>query len=168
MAQVLHYPIEYYVWADETGSYRRDHMRQYGYQLRGLTPTYHRFLIRGTRVSTIAAISYEGLVNFKILTGTTNGDIFLEFLVDLISNMQSFPAPRSVVIMDNYSIHHIQPVKYLLNAVGIPVVFLPPHSPDYNPCEEMFSDIKYYQEDHDEILQYTDFCSYKYVLGQNL
>jgi transposase len=38
MAQVLLYPVEYFVWVDETGSDRRDHIRKFGYQIRGLTP----------------------------------------------------------------------------------------------------------------------------------
>ena len=59
---------------------------------------------------------------------------------------------KSIVIMDNCSIHHVEPVKELLQDAGI-LIFLPPYSPDYNPIEETFSSIKYYLKDHDEILQ---------------
>lgn len=113
-------------------------------------------LARGTRLSVISAISSEGLLAHEILTGTTNGDKFYDFLRgSLIPCMQTFPAPRSVLIMDNCSIHHIQKVKDLLDACGILLIFLPPYSPDYNPCEEMFSYVKYYLKDHDELLRYS-------------
>ena len=51
--------------------------------------------------------------------------------------------------MDNCSIHHVQIGLWNL------AIFLPPYSPDYNPCEEMFSYIKYYLKDHDELLNPT-------------
>lgn len=165
MAQVMQYPVHYYVWVDETGSDCRNQIRKFGYQIRGVTPVYYRFLSRGVRVSSIVAINSEGLLVYETLTGTTNGDIFYDFLRgNLIPCMQSFPGPRSILIMDNCSIHHVQQVKELLDAAGILLIFLPPYSPDYNPCEEMFSYIKYYLKDHDEILQSMDTQSRKQIL----
>jgi len=50
--------------------------------------------------------------------------------------------PKSIVIMDNCSIHHRSDVVGLLREVGVMVHFLPPYSPDYNPIEEAFSKVK--------------------------
>ena len=58
--------------------------------------------------------------------------------------------PKSILIMDNCSIHHIQEVADYLQSVGILVIFLPPYSPDLNP---LFSFLKYYLKEHDEIIQ---------------
>lgn len=57
--------------------------------------------------------------------------------------------------MDSCSIHHIQEVKsiYVLQSVGILVIFLPPYSPNYNQAEELFSYVKYYLKENDELLQ---------------
>ena len=74
MAQIMQYPTDYYVWVDETGSDCRDHIRKFGYQVIGLAPVYHRFLIRETHVSSIAAISSEGLMAYETLTDT-NGSL---------------------------------------------------------------------------------------------
>lgn len=156
MAEIIYYPGDFLVWLDETGSDKRDHIRKFGYQIRSLPPICHRFLARGTRVSAISAICSEGLLAHDILSGTTNGEKFCDFLRGcLIPCMQPFPAPRSILVMDNCSIHHVQPVKDLLQACGILLIFLPPYSPDYNPCEEMFSYIKYYLKDHDELLNHS-------------
>ena len=48
-----------------------------------------------------------------------------------------------------YCVHCVQKVKDILQSAGIMVIFLPPYSPDYNPCEELFS---YYLKDHDDKL----------------
>ena len=60
---------------------------------------------------------------------------------------------KSVIIMDNCTIHHTAAIKELLLDAGILVFFLPPYSPDLNPIEEAFSSVKYYLKQHDELLQ---------------
>ena len=55
--------------------------------------------------------------------------------------------------MDNCAIHHVPEVYKLFDDTGILVLFLPPYSPDMNPIEEAFSSVKYFLQDHDELLQ---------------
>lgn len=154
MARILHYPRDYLVFLDETGSDHRDHIRKFGYSMRGETPIYHRFLLRGNRISAIAALSSEGILEYDFYKGTVNGDKFFDFVRgNLIPNMQPFPSSKSILIMDNCTIHHVREVKDILDAAGILVIFLPPYSPDYNPVENLFSYVKYYLKDHDEIMQ---------------
>jgi len=58
--------------------------------------------------------------------------------------MNPYPGPRSVLIMDNCQIHHVEEVEDLCQAHGVRLVYLPPYSPDLNPIEECFSFIKAY------------------------
>ena len=62
-------------------------------------------------------------------------------------------SPHSILIMDNFSVHHVNEVREVLQQAGILVLFLPPYSPDLNPLEEAFSYIKQYLRKHDELLQ---------------
>ena len=57
--------------------------------------------------------------------------------------------------MDNCSIHHV-PEVYQLFEDWYAYSFLPPYSPDLSPIEQSFSSIKYFLQDHDEILQATE------------
>ena len=75
MAHVLQYDPEYFVWVDETA---KNHIRKFGYALRGQTPIYHRFVARGKRISAIAA---KGLVGVELTTGSVNSGKFLEFVL---------------------------------------------------------------------------------------
>ena len=61
--------------------------------------------------------------------------------------------PRSVVVTDNLSVHHTNPVIELFNQACIPTFFLPPYSPDLNPAKECFSYVKNYLRKHDTLLQ---------------
>ena len=162
IAEVQHYHQDQFVWVDESGCDRRDQIRKFGYALRGERPVYHRFLHRGQRVSIIAALSTDGMVTYELKKGTVNGEDFLDFVHgSLIPNMLPFDGenPRSIVVMDNCSIHHTQPVLDAFDQAGIVVLFQPPYSPDMNPVKNVFSYIKYYLKQHDDILQFLpDIC----------
>ena len=156
LAQVLQYPREFFVWVDETGCDLRTNIRRFGYSLLGQSPQYTRLLTRGKRESAICAMSSEGLVGVELKTGSVDSDVFFDFVVGmLIPNMQPFDGlnSRSIVIMDNCSIHHVDIIKAALDDADIVVIFLPPYCPDLNPIEELFSSVKYYLKDHDEMIQ---------------
>ena len=128
-----------FVWVDETGSDKRDHVRRYGYSIRGPTPVTHRLF---SRVNAIAAVSTQGILAVEIEAGTVNGLKFFDFLRGtLIPNMMPFDGrnPTSIVVMDNCAIHHVREVVELASQVGILLFFLPCYSPDFNPAEEAFS-----------------------------
>ena len=62
--------------------------------------------------------------------------------------------PLSVVIMDNASIHHVESVRQLIeDQAGARLLFLPPYSPDLNPLEEVFSQIKSIMKKNDALFQ---------------
>ena len=47
--------------------------------------------------------------------------------------------PRSVVILDNATVHHSDEIVRLIWSVGADVIFLPPYSPFLNPIEQYFN-----------------------------
>ena len=59
--------------------------------------------------------------------------------------------PKSVVIIDNASIHHVDSVVQLIQNTGALIQFLPPYSPDLNPIEEAFSKLKYTMREIEDI-----------------
>jgi hypothetical protein len=90
------------------------------------------------------------------MSGTVNRDCFYDFLRGkLIPMMLPFNGvnTHSVLIMDNCAIHHVSKVQQLLKTAGIVALFLPPYSPDLNPIEEAFSNVKKYLRKHDNLLQ---------------
>ena len=60
---------------------------------------------------------------------------------------------RSVVILDNASIHHVVEVEALIEETGAIVIYLPPYSPDFNPIEECFSKIKSFLKANSPLIQ---------------
>lgn len=57
------------------------------------------------RYSILPAISLDGILHVKILEGSFTTELFEEFIDSLLDTMQPFPAPNSVIVMDNCCIH---------------------------------------------------------------
>ena len=76
MASVYTFPAEMFVWIDESGSDSKDQLRRYGYALRGERAVCRKLLVRGRRMSAIAALSSQGLIALELTDSTVNGDIF--------------------------------------------------------------------------------------------
>jgi transposase len=104
-----------------------------------------RWLSSRERVSVLPAYTIEGYIAAKTFYGTCTGEIFEDFIVDqLLPLCNPYPGPRSVIIMDNASVHvsRQEALKSICRRKGVWIRFLPPYSPDFNPIEESFGDMK--------------------------
>lgn len=50
--------------------------------------------------------------------------------------------PGEIVVMDNLSAHKVDGVRALIEAAGAELWYLPPYSPDFNPIEKCWSQVK--------------------------
>jgi len=159
MSSILMYGRDMLVWVDDTGCNRKDFFRKYGYSYKGYRSHCHSLLQRGQRINAMAALSSRGVLDVKLISSNVNGDIFCQWIKgDLIPYMLTYDGlnPLSILLMDNCSVHHVDSVKEALSEVGILVRYLPPYSPDFNPCEESFSFVKAFLKDHEELMDLVD------------
>lgn len=126
------------IFIDETGSVRnitRSHARS----PRNQRAYCGNSLTRGTRISTIGALGYEGLLTAFCYEGTLTAILFAFFVENFLVPVLS---PSNVVILDNASMHYDENAIAMIEATGAGVVFLPPYSPELNPIEHIWSKIK--------------------------
>lgn len=72
--------------------------------------------------------------------GTVDDTKFASFIEQSLLLIFNFVNQLSV---DNASIHHVDKISHLIKQqAGARLFFLPPYSPDLNPCEGVFSQIK--------------------------
>ena len=137
MAEISLCDVSMLVWLDESGCDDRNYQRKYGYCMRGIPPCDHCLLIRGTRYSAIQIVSVVGVHDVYIAEGNMSGERFARFVQDsLVPILIPFNCtnPRSVVVMDNASIHHMDEIVHLIETqAGAKLCYLPPYSPDLNP-----------------------------------
>ena len=58
------------------------------------------------------------------------------------------------IYLDNAAVHHTLAVVDRIHATGAMVVFLPPYSPDFMPCEELFAQTKNWIRKNDVAWQF--------------
>ncbi len=126
------------VFLDETGvllGLTRTHARSpRGRRVYDLKPFY-----RGARVTVIGAISLTDVVALMTLDGSMDGDAFQVFIEKcLVPQLWS----GAVVVMDNLPAHKMAAIAPLIKAVGADVLNLSPYSPDFNPIELYWSQLK--------------------------
>ncbi len=68
------------------------------------------------RYSILPAITMDGIIECTIVEGSFNGELFMRFIEDLLKKMCPFPAPNSVVVMDNCSIHKAPEIRELVES----------------------------------------------------
>ncbi|CEG67847.1 hypothetical protein RMATCC62417_04209 [Rhizopus microsporus] len=80
----------------------------------------------------------------NLLKGTT-GNHFMQFVVDTMDIMDQFPEMRGYhIVMDNAPIHVHNIVDPIIIRRGYIPVYLPPYSPELNPIEQFWKDLKDY------------------------
>lgn len=67
----------------------------------------------------LLAITTSGIIYSHIKTGSYNGEQFLDWLEGLLQVMNPYPAPHSVLILDNCRMHHVEGVAEMCKERGI-------------------------------------------------
>jgi transposase len=102
-----------------------------------------------------------------VYQGSTDGDVFEEFIEQLLQHCRPYPEPHSVLIMDNASFHHSDRILQMCRDAGVILLYLPPYSLDLNPIEEFFAELKafikkywYEYEDnpHQNFTAFLEWC----------
>ncbi|KAI1839882.1 hypothetical protein JX266_013914 [Neoarthrinium moseri] len=97
---------------------------------------------RGKRYQILHAYTQDGVIFAKIYDGTTDSAVFETFIRDLLPCCGRWPEPKSVLVMDNAPFHLPDMIEQICREAGVKVLFLPPYSPDLNPVEEFFAELK--------------------------
>lgn len=127
------------IWfADEAGV-RSDTHAGTTWAPRGQTPVVSS---TGARfgLNIISAVNPQGHFRFMCVNGGVNAGVFIEFLKRLIHN-----SPRKVfLIVDGHPTHRAKKVKRFVESVSdqLQLFYLPPYSPELNPDELVWNDLK--------------------------
>ena len=103
------------MYIDETAANEHTIHRRYGRSLKGHPAKLIANVKRSKSWSILPVYTYDGFVDWMIIHGSFNADLFIEFLEEhVIPHTNPFPGPRSVLIMDNAKIHHDNVQTYFI------------------------------------------------------
>jgi transposase len=130
------------VFVDESGCDKRVGFRRTGWSPLGVTPVQISRVQREQRYQILPAYTQDGVVLSRIFRGLTDAAVFEDFIEQLLQHCGRWPEPKSVLVMDNASFHHTEHIARMCFDAGVKLVYLPPYSPDLNPIEEFFAELK--------------------------
>jgi hypothetical protein len=126
------YTAEQTVFVDESSFDRRTSIRGKAWALSGeraqrkcffvrdrryrVSPHLTPLLIVFNRYSLLPALAIDGVIHVKIVEGSFTTVLFHEFIEGLLDQMQPFPRPKSVIVMDNARIHKDPEIRELIEA----------------------------------------------------
>jgi transposase len=125
-------------FADEAGI-RTDHHAGRTWAPVGSTPVVTSSGER-KRVNMISAVNAQGTLFFQVFKGSTNADVFIAFCKALVHDC---PTPVFLIV-DGSSAHTATAVaEYVKTTQGrLQLFFLPPYSPELNPDEWVWNNVK--------------------------
>jgi transposase len=128
------------VFVDESG------FHEYFYREHGYSP-------KGAKIG--GEISGKKFERINIIAGYINKKTIAECIYNFNADTDFILAwtkqclipalePGQTVIWDNASIHKSPEIKKLIEDAGCKLIFLPPYSPDLNPIEHFWANLKRY------------------------
>jgi transposase len=130
------------VFIDESGCDKRIGTRRTGWSPVGTTPVQVTRFHRDKRRQILAAYTQEGIMLSRVYQGGTDSALFEDFIQQLLEHCGTGSEQRSVLVMDNGSIHRTARVRTLCEEAGVALLYLSPYSPRFNPIEEFFAELK--------------------------
>jgi transposase len=94
---------------------------------------------RWRTVSLVGAIRLGKRPKLMTHRGAVNGATFLRFVR---ARLAPYLRRGDVVVMDNLNIHKMAAVKDAIRALGATPLYLPTYSPELNPIERWWADLK--------------------------
>ncbi|KAE8231123.1 hypothetical protein CF326_g3865 [Tilletia indica] len=113
------YEAQQLIFADEMAYDARDGVRIRARSRRNHLAPLRRPYIRGHRLSCIAGLSMSGMLAPWAVKGSFNEQRFHTYLrLELLPSMLPYPQPRSVLVLDNASIHKSARIRELVESFG--------------------------------------------------
>lgn len=131
-------PSDKLIYIDESGI-EKFISREYGWSKKGVKVHSEISGKRYFRESFIAGILRNKIIAPFCYQGTCNSALFNIWLKKvLLPNLN----PGHIIIMDNAAFHKSRETKALIEKAKCKLLFLPPYSPDLNPIEKFWANLK--------------------------
>lgn len=155
------------IYVDESGCDKLVGFRRTGWSPLGVAPVQISQFHRDDRYQILPAYSQDGIVLSRVFRGPTDAVLFEDFIDRLLRHCGRWPEPKSVLVMDDASFHHSERVAQMCADAGVKLLYLRPYSPDLNPIEEFFAELKgfikrqwnYYEQNSDQGFEsFLEWC----------
>jgi transposase len=109
----------------------------YGWNIKGTQLIVNKIKQR-IRYSVISAVSNKNVINTKIIKGSINSVMFIDFIKEVVNKIKN----DDVLFMDNARIHHAKIFTEYMKTIKNKILYNVPYCSELNPIEMVFSKVK--------------------------
>jgi len=144
LEKITNIKLEQIVYIDESGVDQNCY-KERGWARRGKPFIAKRSGKRIKRTNIIAGLRGREIIAPLIFQESCDSAVFIQWIEDcLIKHL----LPGQVVVMDNATFHKSKKVKELIESAHCQLLYLPPYSPDLNPIEKFWANMKRWIKQH--------------------
>lgn len=137
------YTTDQVVCLDESAANERTGDRKYGWSPVNSPVDAVYSARRSERWSVLPAMDPSGYITHVVYQGAITAELIEHFVATQVLPLcNSWPGKRSVILLDNASIHKSVRLQQMCRDAGVILEYLPPYSPDFNPIEQTFKALK--------------------------
>jgi transposase len=96
-------------------------------------------------INMISAITAKGALRFAVYSGNLNAEVFIDFCKRLLHDASTNGAGPVYLVVDGHPAHRATATKHFVASTGgrLRLVFLPGYSPELNPDEWVWKNVKH-------------------------
>jgi transposase len=136
--KISNIPKEDMVYIDESGI-EMGITKDRGWSKRGKKISCKRSGKRYERINIVAALVNNKSIAPMTFYGSCNTNLFNEWIEKFLLKELK---PKQILVMDNASFHKSSKTVKLIEEAGCRIIFLPPYSPEFNPIEKFWANMK--------------------------
>ena len=129
------------IYIDETG-FDEYYYREYGWSKRGISIEGKKRGLRYSRINLVAGKIGNALIGSMIYKETMESEFFEEWFREILLRDIEKLGKRVLIVMDNARFHRKNILEKIIKGTGHCLLFLPPYSPDLNPIEKLWANMK--------------------------
>ena len=98
--------------------------------------------MRYSRINLVAGKIENSLIGSMIYRETMESEFFEEWFREILLRDIEKLEKRVLIVMDNARLHRKNILEKIIKETGHSLLFLPPYSPDLNPIEKLWANMK--------------------------
>ena len=129
------------IYIDETG-FDEYYYREYGWSKRGMSIEGKKRGLRYSRINLVAGKIGNALIGSMIYRETMESEFFEEWFREILLRDIEKLGKRVLTVMDNARFHRKNILEKIINGTGHCLLFLLLYSPNLNPIEKLWANMK--------------------------
>lgn len=130
------------IYVDESECDKRIDFRRTDWSSLNMTPVQISKFHRDQYYQILPAYAQDDIIISRVFQNSIDTVAFEDFIEQFLEYCERWPEPKFVLVMNNILFHHSEQIEHMCLRAEVKLIYLSSYSPDRNPIEEFFAELK--------------------------